>query len=68
MNGNYKFILTIVTLVSIIVAGGIAWGSLRSRVDATERDLTDIKADIKADLRVIREDIKKLLTRIPAKE
>lgn len=64
MNGNYKFILTIVTLLTIIVAGGIAWGSLGSRVDATEEDLTDIKAD----LRVIREDIKKLLTRIPAKE
>ena len=64
LNGSIKVILTVATLIAIIAAGGIAWGSLSSRVDATEDDVTEMKDD----LREIRSDIKELLKRVPEKE
>ena len=64
LNGSIKVIITIGTLIALIAAGGIAWGSLSSRVDATEKSVTEMKEDF----REMRKDIKELLKRVPAKE
>lgn len=64
LNGSLKAIITIGTLIALIAAGGIAWGSLSGRVDTNKENIGEMKDD----LRVIREDIKELLERVPAKE
>lgn len=64
LNGSIKVIITIGTLIALIAAGGIAWGSLSSRVNTNTENIDDMKDDIG----VIREDIKELLKRVPEKE
>lgn len=85
MDVSVNKLLAVITVISILLGGGIGWGLLQARVDGVIRDnerlratvselredkvskdaFNDVITDLKAGNTIIREDIKKILQRLP---
>ena len=60
---------TLISIISAVVCGAIAWTSMKARVDQLERDVKEIQwfhldveiAEIKKDIQYMREMLERLL-------